>query len=328
MLGAAGQSRKKRVAPLKKHALPALGSSDRQRIVELIRLAREKLEALAAIDPSQVYFANSKMSKLWESLGMFDGVGFFTNVASFKLDAGGTSLSEAEFERFRSEGQVLIDNLISSALNYSVINSLLFTIYISLLVLTAGDSAYQPPVIGHFNATGPPFGVWSDFATFAWPDDIESQATGRRVFYAIECALLCLGIASTVCGIFASLLLYTMMSVGLPSVLSKIEYIAHNPKRLYDMFNYSLNGGLDVLTLVLPFIAARCSALAFFCSCGSFFLVHGVWAISNAVMEGGLLSVLFKTQHNEARRAVALGNNGAKSEGASCSAHAGALVES
>ena len=322
MLGAAGSRRQARISRRKVdqelHQSPETAAasvtdishrsspeflSERERVVALINLSREKLIPVAAFDESKVSFwgvmCDKKKAQLFQDLGKLDGVGVFTTMAGFKLTNG--TISDAELARFKSEGALLIDTLATVALNYLVVCSLLLTIYVSLIV--SGGSVFDVRTGVDGIAAG--LGAWADLPAFAWPGDEDAQAALRRALYAIEYGLLGLGMASSTIGMFVAVFFYIMVSTGLPSTIAKLEDLSENPAKLSALQDYSLNGGIDVLTFALPFVAARSSAIAFFCCCGAAFLVHGVWAPSNG-LRSGMLSKSIRAQVREAKRALAM----------------------
>ena len=120
------------VAP---HTQPR-SSNDHERVAALVTGARKKI----------VPFAQSKglinMQTKWPGmfkLGSNDGVGFIIKLASFDLD-GDSRISAAELSRFQLESEKLIEGLQAALLNYSVLLSLLLTVYVSLFVLQLGSS--------------------------------------------------------------------------------------------------------------------------------------------------------------------------------------------
>ena len=130
--------------------------------------------------------------RIYLKLGMVDGVGLLLKLADFRTDEKG-ALAPEELARFQHEGAEFIEVLQGSALNNTVLNSLMLTILVALMVLHAGDHAYvesaAPQRFGDV-ASQPNGGAWSDLATFAAPGDVASQEAIRRTVYVLECVLV------------------------------------------------------------------------------------------------------------------------------------------
>ena len=109
--------------------------------------------------------------RIYMKLGMVDGVGLLLKLADFKTDEKG-ALEPDELARFQQEGTEFIEVLQGSALNNTVLNSLMLTILVALLVLHAGDHAYvenaAPQRFGDVTSQ-PNGGAWSEATTFYFP---------------------------------------------------------------------------------------------------------------------------------------------------------------
>ena len=159
---------------------PAIFSDD-ERIAAVVRSARTKLICFAEIDESEVYkcvSCNQKFNKAVDKTGGPDSVGALLKLASYG-GADGKFLSRSELQRFQAEVTLLIDTFSATNLNYTVLFSLFMTMYVTLLVLHVGSNAYSAPLPNSLSVEGQPTGVWTDLATFCWPNDVPAQVSLR-----------------------------------------------------------------------------------------------------------------------------------------------------
>ena len=209
-------------------------------------------------------------------------MGVLIRIARLDIDAN-DAISPAGLARLNSIGENLFDMLQSMMLNWSVVFSLLLTIYISIAVLHSGAYAYVAAPERLFS--GPQgaesHNAWSDLASFAWPDDDVAQASLRRGLYVAECVCVALGVVLCTIGMFISLIMYAAFGMALPDVLTKFEYMLNIPNHMGALWALS-NGSILTLPLAVAFVAARASAvlsLAMFAAAGfvqlfGFFLSH------------------------------------------------------
>ena len=189
MLGlAARRSKNKKdaaVAPVQEWRTTCSSS---ERIARLIATARSKLEPMASAAFDMTSRSNRvKANKLHVELGDIDGVGLLLKIASFQTKTDGT-VGEDEIRQFEREGALLIDTLCSSMLNYSVLQSLFLTIYVSLQVAHVGRVPYEMAAPEEYKlGTTRNTAAAGDAAQFLLPQDPEAF---RWVFYVLECTFL------------------------------------------------------------------------------------------------------------------------------------------
>ena len=199
-------------------------------------------------------------------LGFFDGIGMLLKLSDYEVTSTGLLLPE-ELALFQAEGAMLIDVLLGSALNYMVLNSLLLTILVSLIVIHVGHNAYDvgTPALRLGEVGQPDGGAWADAATFFSSDSGTQQAI-RRTFYALECGGVSVSTMLSVVGLWQAMLLYIAISSGLPSVISKFSFLVEKPSMVGSPGLICFGFALWSLFFALPFVAARASAIAFFCA--------------------------------------------------------------
>ena len=164
----------------------AATQTERERLYSVVCTAREKLRDYLALEDRQLtWFMNGSMSS---KLGSFDGIGAHIKIASTELADDG-SVSDVGVAQFQRDGLALTEAVQSSLLNYAVLLSLLLTVYVSLIALHAtrgyevdGPSANEV-LLGR---TAYERSIYTDVATFAWPDDEVAQRNLRRAFHWIE----------------------------------------------------------------------------------------------------------------------------------------------
>ena len=248
------------------HVTSIYNLNEAEVVAKLIVKARQELRPWAEmvkVDPDHV-----------NSLGDYEGIGLHLKLASLPLEHDG-SVSEQTLARFQSEGEMFVDGLQASALNYTVLFSLFLTISISLLVMHAGEPAYSTETnIGAFHGPNGVHGnlteagisntsrdAWADLASFAWPDSLETQTSLRRSLYAAECAFLGLSSFMFMCGVYEALLLFVAFGAGLPTVADKYLWVMENPWRLTHMWIYMFTCPVFML-FGIAFLTARSSAIA------------------------------------------------------------------
>ena len=303
------------------NAVPAC--SERERVVALVRASRVKLAPFIQIEDQRRLVWNNappqmvlypRVKKLMDKLGQLDGVGALIKMASYTIDEGAGTIANDELARFHVECQALVADIQGACLNYSMIVTLTLTIYVALIALKTGESAYYPD--DHYEAD-PTVSLYADrcdFAAWIWPGDMEAQRGLRRGLYCAECVTLALGPIACFMGLEECLFLYTCLSTGLASVISRCEFILHHPERLAMLFmGHALS--VDVLMVGLPFVAARASAMMFLCVLTTSCLYLIVY-VSYLTGTYGSMTLVLQAQHSEARRLL-LGSVSA-SNGARC----------
>ena len=156
----------------------------------------------------------------------------------------------------------MVDNISSSLLNFSVLNSLFLTIFVSLQVLHVGREPYEQDTSTLKLATTRRTNAAGDAAAYLWPQDPEQQEAFRWVCYCLECVFLSLGTLVCGSGLLSTMQRYLMIS-NLPSVAAQLEHM------LGRLQTHSLVGFmmfvsiLILLVAVLPMMLVRASAVAF-----------------------------------------------------------------
>ena len=102
-----------------------------------------------------------------------------------------------------------MDALQGCVLNYTVLDSLILTIFVSLVVMHAGGNAYAVTTSDVAQRLGSdPIGdhrAWADLATFLSPMDVPTQEAIRRVVYILEYISLAIGTLLCTTGLWETL---------------------------------------------------------------------------------------------------------------------------
>ena len=162
-------------------------NTDAARAETICSQARELLKPFANISEEEA--TPHKLHKIWPKAGGLDGMGILLRLA--EVETAGGSLSPEAMAIFVAHGEVIIELLQSVSLNFTVIFSLFLTIYISILVMHAGNPAYAYDVAsrelgGIAFGSGDHSGAWYDLASYAWPGDADAQRSLRRHLYLAE----------------------------------------------------------------------------------------------------------------------------------------------
>ena len=237
--------------------------------------------------------------KIAGQLGGGDGIGFLLQMASVDTDHGTGAISDSELQRFRREGADLVDGLASGVLNYSVVLSLLLTIFTSLVVLHAGMGPYEPLAPGLRLENASYTAAAGDAADYLWPEN----AVGLRWFcyVVLEWTFLAYGTIVSSIGVIQCVVFYGTLTVHLPSLIAKCELIAAKPSKLSGIFQCFIQG-MNALICALLGIAFRASAVAFLSMCAVFALYATFHFYLGTV--GDFVDVL-KAQQREARALLA-----------------------
>lgn len=187
---------------------------------------------------------------------------------SFDKDRDGV-ITDAEVERFRVKASELVESLANGVLNYSVVFSLLFTIFVSLSVLQSGEAPYSASVLAPLReAEGEMFNAAAgDTADWLCSRSSPLCALNMRWYaYVLEWVLLAAGTTSVSIGIYFGIFLYGMLTANMPNTLAKCELIVRKPSRLGILGNCFFMSLLCLL-FALAAILVRASAVAFLCGC-------------------------------------------------------------
>ena len=277
--------------------------SDRDRAAAIVKKARDKLAPFA----SKADINYNRDGSLMNKMGGPDGLGVLIKLSSYTLNPDG-SMSATEFVRFETEGMLLIEGAQSALLNYAVLSSLLMTMFVTLIILhcTRGYEVDGPSggnvLLGDAARAR---SIYADVATYAWPLDEAAQVATRRVFHWLECLTLVVGLSCQTFSLLKSTFLYSIISVGLPSIVAKCEYFAGNTL-MGDINMCVLGGGVDVLHIIaLPWVVARASFVGFITMWASIFVTHMCFGSYTGMSKHGWLNKMLNAQHKEARLALA-----------------------
>ena len=230
-------------------------------------------------------------------------VGALLRMAKIDIDSDGR-LSEKAYARFQSEGENVMDMLQNVTLNWTILLSLFLTIYVSLAIMHSGEPAYaahsKVVAFGTDDELPSAYAPWTDFASYAWPDDAHAQAKLRRSFYIGECITIGLGLFFCATGLMNVLIVYSVFGAAFPDIQSKVEFMHNYPAPMFYLWG-SFDGAVLVLPPALAFVTARSSALmslTVFSMCGAF----GLFMASVSCRSGGIVGGMHLGQAREARR--------------------------
>jgi len=216
------------------------------------------------------------------------------------------ALTEDGLKRLEAEALTVTENLQSTTLNMMVIYSLLLTLYVSMIIMTAGGVAYTAPdemtaaVDLAFGATDVNHSsAWADFASWAWPSDLLAQQSLRRGCYIAEFTVNVIGVVVCLLGLYEGIVYLLVWGNGLPDNLSKLEFYCESPGRTLSLWLY-YNIAILLMPVGVAFVCVRASAIAFLCMCGAATLFFIAWNFS--VLPGGLITSLEIKLHREATR--------------------------
>jgi hypothetical protein len=182
-------------------------------------------------DAAGAFFMDPRAGNLYNTLGQDDGVGFLLRTAAFHVDENG--ISHEELARFRDEGSLLIDTACSSLLNFSVVLSLLLTIFVTLQIIHVDRelddraSLIETSMGNGSSAAAAP--------ADSWPMDLRGV---RWWAYVGECVFASLGTYTCLFNLIRAIQQYSALA-NLPTVVSKCEYIMTDLSRLSSSWNGS-----------------------------------------------------------------------------------------
>ena len=277
------------------------------RIVAIVQECRELLRDFAETEcDSSRPPRRATTMKPWEKageLGDIDGVGTMLRAASIRIEPDGTITAE-ERARFFAEGEAHMDAMQAQFSNFVVMFAIFLTITTALLTLNVGIHMY-PSDTGEVAQLGSVFGygdvetslAFSDFAAYAWPNDVDAQGSLRRALSIAEAAVLTAALGFQMWGLNVAFALSTAFGPALPTVIAKYEMVLDRPKRLLEMYGYVMSSQLFML-FALPLILARATAvlaMAAFCIdvVALPLLIHS--------MRHGVYGAVLLMQHREAR---------------------------
>ena len=283
-------------------ARPTVLLSDRERIATLVRTARNQLEPYARLADSDFNCAafSKKVNKEFTRLGGFDGVGATMKLASFDVEK-----CDSEYSRFEKEAAVLIDGVQAALLNYAVLLSLFLTVYITLIILhvTRGYDLESAPAESSFELLEPR-NMYGDFASFAYPDDTASQRVVRRFFHWGECIWLNVGLCAVTHTLNLASCYYTMMSTGLPDLVTKCEYLLYRSDQMTTVWMGTLFAGAQCIHWSLLFVAARLSFVAWASTAAVIFCYYTLYGQYVLNHPKGHYSCFMRQQHKAVRRVM------------------------
>ena len=248
--------------------MPADDPEDCTRAASIIRRAREKLVPVSECAYSKIIMEQTKV-------GGPEALGALVRMAKHYNPSEERSASPQTVARLRASGEVVFEMFESMMLNWSVLFSLLLTVYASLAVLDCWTAAYvnasgstpftglaEDNVIydGSSASAATQHGAWSDLASYAWPHDEGAQAGVRRGLYVGEVALICVGLGMCITGLFSTLIMNSAFGMSLSDALTKYEFILENNASLgtiWVLFDY----GVILLPFAIGCVAGRSSAV-------------------------------------------------------------------
>ena len=231
------------------------------------RLVRLKQHAMKALEP----LLNADGVGSIVRVGDAAVINVLWTAADVTLDKEG-QLDEGEYERFVEAARSDLSSITQDLINTSVIDALLLTIVLPL-ALTGEGSTRGPfePSLATTDASSAELqhSAWADAATYLTNNPAEA-ASLRRAFFVVEMVLLYVSVGIAFGGMFCSVSLMRLLSVLGNRVLAQCEMVIAS-SRYFSILGLVWGLGLFTLALALPFVAARYSALAFFCSFFVFF---------------------------------------------------------
>ena len=272
------------------------------RVSSLVKLSLAQLQPLAELPDDAS--ANTVVQFTCEKLGGPEPVSMMLRLCDLSVEED--RLDAQALQQLKSDAVIYFDGLQNSALNMTVIYSLLLTIYVTLSVMAAGTSAYVTPLpdaASHHYVFGEDEDAWADLAQWCWPDDVGARAALRRSAYVGECVINAVGALVCLVGMWEANFLYLSFGQGLPDVLTKVEYLFGRKDRVLSLWGF-FDASLMGVPLSLVFISARCSGIAFCCACGVAVL-DILYFVRVVCIKGGCCADMYVMQMREAKRSLA-----------------------
>ena len=225
----------------------AIGRNEMETVAKLVQAARA---ALVPLTDAKTF---NQISVAVAELGDVDGTGVFLRLAALDSDHSG-SLSEAEYARFLTESELMINNLQSSTNNASVVTALLLTIAIDLFFVEM-----SPP----FSSADEGFSAFESVASgYFSGGDLKSADSLAKGLYVVEVIFNTIMMASCAFGLLLSLFLHQLVS-SMPGRVPALHFILAHAK-LYTWLATTWWLGMFSLMFAVSFAAARYSLVAFF----------------------------------------------------------------
>lgn len=223
--------------------------------------------------------------------GDIEGTNLFVRLAGVTVEEPDGSVSDAVYTEFMSDIHVLIERITGSVQNTAVLCALFLTIAIPLLVQDvsprfgqlaggaesstytesgAASSAAAGGDAPPHRPSGPPpraAGAFAETAEFLAQGDEAVAARVRMGFHAVEMLLVTLLCAASLDGAVMSAYQYICLT-QLPSELHTLTYMVEYTD-LQCHLSIVWNVCVMLLALAVPFLAARVSAVGFFCGLGA-----------------------------------------------------------
>ena len=234
----------------------------------LVISAREQLQSL--IELPENTSAVKAVHIIFNKMGGPEPVSMMLRLVELNLDAHGRLDDAHSLQRLNESAHIFMEGLQNSALNMTVIYSLLLTIFVTLTVMHAGAPMYHTTAASAADATavfGAQYDAWAELAQWCWPADPDAKAALRRGVYVGECAVNAFGALVCLWGIWEANFLYLAFGTGLPDALTKLEFLFEKKEgRINSLWTF-FDMALLATPLSLGFITARVSGIAFVCAC-------------------------------------------------------------
>lgn len=250
-----------------------------ERLAALVKEARKRLEPLAASKkPKTDLFGHLGSFSLYSGMGGETGCGMLIRLARISLDAHGC-VSAAELQRFKGEMGEVFEGLLTSITSIMVNCALMLTVYVVLALTEARGFLEMDLADGVQPSAFGPDGV-------AWLVPGENQQVVRRAFYVVEGVLLALALVACMVGLVISGI-YLNIIPAMPGKIELLELLVTEIRHVFPLYL-----GIDVsqwcFPLVLPFVAARYSGVAFCAGCFvTMFAGFWVWGLMMSTVTNG-----------------------------------------
>ena len=261
-------------------------STERERLGELIATARSRLEDLAKGK------SDYDKRKWFADNGDIDGAGMLIKMAQYSLDSSGKVATAKAVEHFSTGGQVMIDGLITSSVNASVVCALLLAIQVPLVTV---EFVYPLTSPSHpLSSTDGAATIFDDFALWMSPGD---PMMLRRAFHVVEVVALSFSILFSAMSLVCSMVLCQGMVV-LPGPIAVTRNLLGN-MNLFLIGPGSYPMTVVYLLFALAFAVARVSAFGFVMF-SIVFLSYITWFGYHMVAKKGFGTTMYDQLRDEA----------------------------